>query len=573
MKTTLIIITIMCMSMFADAQTICHTPQVSSQQLLKRYMFKSKSANDSIYLLRVYFHVVRKSDGTGGHSSQDVHDSFNILNRDFNSHGIYFIWNGNIDYIDDSSKYYYPDSYIFTYNNHQDGIDIYLYPDEVSEDYTGGLANGVGNSSELYVGGKYWKSPYPSLATSHVVSHEMGHVLGLWHTHHGTVYEVGDANQCAELVDGSNSDTCGDYIEDTPADPHLNFNVNPITCQWLGTGIDANGDNYAPDTRLIMSYTDIRCMDYFSSKQGERMKDAVSTLSHLQSCIISLSISGPSALCDSNDYSVTNLPSGASVSWNMTIDGDSTAAQLSVNTPAINQCQISRTGPQYLSFTATLTATIIYQNDTIAVLSKDINAPAQSLPIPYVIINTQTDLGTGGMVGSFNNINLNPNVMYYLNSLYFNGKTPSLQVSPINGNYMFTPADSNGYHVMVPQGGSVIAVFSDGCTTTNWIFWGHNSAYLMSIGGGEGQLIVDITENDSAVSEVTDTRSKEEMPVSLDNLEWTLEVYEASAFRKVKTVDVKGNEYTLDTSSLPKGIYIVRAIIGKEILSEKITIK
>ena len=44
----------MCMSMFADAQTICHTPQVSSQQLLKRYMFKSKSANNSIYLLRVY---------------------------------------------------------------------------------------------------------------------------------------------------------------------------------------------------------------------------------------------------------------------------------------------------------------------------------------------------------------------------------------------------------------------------------------------------------------------------------------------------------------------------------------
>lgn len=286
-----------------------------------------------------------------------------------------------------------------------------------------------------------------------------------------------------------------------------------------------------------------------------------------------LSISGSSALCDSNDYSVTNLPSGASVSWNMTIDGDSTAAQLSVDTPAINQYQISRTGPQYVSFTATLTATIIYENDTIAVLCKEINAPALSLPIPYVIINTQTDLGTGGMVGSFNNINLNPNVMYYLNSLYFNGKTPSLQVSPINGNYMFTPADSNGYHVMVPQGGSVIAVFSDGCTTTNWIFWGHNSAYLMSIGGGDGQLIVDITKNDSAVSEVTDTQIKEEMPFSLDNLEWTFEVYEASAFRKVKTVDVKGNEYTLDTSSLQKGIYIVRAIIGKDILSEKITIK
>ncbi len=560
------------MSIFANAQTICHTPQVSSQQLMKRYMFKSKSTNDSIYLLRVYFHVMRKSDGTGGHSSKDVYDSFNILNRDFNSHGIYFIWNGNIDYIDDSSKYYYPNSNIFTYNNHQDGIDIYLFPDEVNEGYEGGLANGVGNSSELYVGGLYWKSPYPSLATSHVVSHEMGHVLGLWHTHHGTMYEGGDANQCAELVDGSNSDTCGDYIEDTPADPHLNFNVNPITCQWLGSGQDANGDNYAPDTRLIMSYTDIRCMDYFSAKQGERMKDAVSTLSHLQSCIVGPTIIGPSSLCDTNDYSITNLPTGSNVSWNLLINGDSTAAQLSVNTPGINQCQISRTGSQYESFTATLTATVIYQNDTITVLSKDINAPAQFVSVPYTIINTQGSGGTGGMVGSYNNIDIKPNTMYYLSSLYFMGKSPSIQGSPIPGSYMFTPSGISGYNVMVPQGGNLIAQFSDGCISTTWSFWGNSSVHLMSISGGDGQLNIEITKNDSSVSEVTEYGSKMESSENLADLEWMLEVYEASSFRKVKTVDVRGSSYTLDTSSLPKGIYIIRAIIGKEILSEKITI-
>lgn len=86
----------------------------------------------------------------------------------------------------------------------------------------------------------------------------MGHVLNLFHTHHGTyIYERG-ANDCAELVNGSNSITCGDFITDTPADPYLGFNVDPVTFTWNSSGIDANGDAYHPDVRLIMSYTDPR---------------------------------------------------------------------------------------------------------------------------------------------------------------------------------------------------------------------------------------------------------------------------------------------------------------------------
>ena len=76
-------------------------------------------------------------------------------------------------------------------------------------------------SSEFWVSGSYWKSPNNSLTKSHVISHEMGHVLYLWHTHHGTFNEGGNDNPCPELVNGSNSATCGDYVTDTPADPHL----------------------------------------------------------------------------------------------------------------------------------------------------------------------------------------------------------------------------------------------------------------------------------------------------------------------------------------------------------------
>ena len=65
-------------------------------------------------------------------------------------------------------------------------------------------------------------------ATS-TVAHEMGHCLGLYHTHNGT----GDNNGTPELVNGSNSSTAGDYITDTPADPN----------RWNGFGVYWRGFN------------------------------------------------------------------------------------------------------------------------------------------------------------------------------------------------------------------------------------------------------------------------------------------------------------------------------------------
>ncbi len=70
-----------------------------------------------------------------------------------------------------------------------------------------------------------------------------------------------------------------------PADPHLHFNVNQSNCKWNGFDTDANGDSYNPDEKNIMSYTDVNCMKYFTPKQGERMRNAISTLPYLQQTI------------------------------------------------------------------------------------------------------------------------------------------------------------------------------------------------------------------------------------------------------------------------------------------------
>ena len=213
------------------AQDVCGTPAITNIENLKILSSPHKRTANTSYTLWVYFHVIRTTPGTGGVGTLIVDSAYNKLNQDFNSHGIYFNWDGIIDYID-SSAYYFsiPDTSIFHERNHINGIDIYLFPVNPVYliDYLG-ETRGVGMNSEFLVVGNDNNTPACMTST---ISHEMGHVLNLWHTHHGTYTEGSptnpgyDANQCKELVNGSNSSSCGDYVEDTPADPNLIGEVN-----------------------------------------------------------------------------------------------------------------------------------------------------------------------------------------------------------------------------------------------------------------------------------------------------------------------------------------------------------
>ena len=81
------------------------------------------------------------------------------------------------------------------------------------------------------------------------IPHELGHYFGLLHT-----FE----NPGSELVDGSNCDTAGDLVCDTPADfanpgDEQNSLVND-DCIFVAGITDSNGDWFDPDTGNIMSY-------------------------------------------------------------------------------------------------------------------------------------------------------------------------------------------------------------------------------------------------------------------------------------------------------------------------------
>lgn len=258
------------------AQDFCLTPANSNFSGAESQIANMNESGP--FFLKIYVHVIRQSNGTGGQSNNEVDEALLFLDQDFNPHNIFFVWDCQIDYIDNDAYFDSPSGSIFNINSHTDGIDVYLYNDHLQPSPSGnGLANGIG-SSAFYVFGNYWEAPHGSLVRSHVISHEMGHCLNLWHTWQGP-------NGCAELVDGSNCNGCGDLVCDSPASPGLGFNVDPNTCDWLGSGTDSNGDAYMPNEAIIMEYSHPDCMSYFTDGQGQRMRNSINTLAVLQATI------------------------------------------------------------------------------------------------------------------------------------------------------------------------------------------------------------------------------------------------------------------------------------------------
>lgn len=265
------------------SQVFCLTEKSDKNAELEEFynstIKSTKAANT--YCLRIYVHVLRRSDGTGGQSWLGVIAALRYLDMDFNPHGIYFQWDQSIDFIDDD-RYFNPDhTNILKVNNHVDGIDVYLADDSLL-DY--GEADGLGESSGFYIMG--------SAVRSHLISHEMGHVLFLHHTH------AQDEQGCKEYVDGRNTSQCGDFVSDTPPDPGMYSNVDVSDCEWdeydngNSNHYDPEGVPYDPDETNIMSYTNIQCMTGFTQGQGTRMRNAIATLPHLISATVDCGSNG-----------------------------------------------------------------------------------------------------------------------------------------------------------------------------------------------------------------------------------------------------------------------------------------
>lgn len=176
------------------------------------------------------------------------------------------------------------------------------------------LAGGVGYypSSQrhtVFLFRKWWDSGQGTFL------HELGHVFGLFHTHHGLV-EAEDG--LPELADGSNCEEAGDLLCDTPADPRFRESaVDPLFCERETPACQPDCTNnvdaqlYAPDMADVMSYYTDACLidapeTRYTEQQRQRMLCAIQESNNLQTV-----------------FSPTTMASGYSIiKFDMPCDGD-----------------------------------------------------------------------------------------------------------------------------------------------------------------------------------------------------------------------------------------------------------
>jgi Secretion system C-terminal sorting domain/Pregnancy-associated plasma protein-A len=241
------------------------------------------------YNVRLAFHIVRDSNGIGGITQEQLDKAMATLSNDFNPSITFTLV--KIDEIKSTfAKNYFVDNAYKLPNNSSvipplwydlveenkipDALNVYIGPS--SNSFDGGIASP--SRLACTIGGSRVDVPGTAakyLVTSHAISHEVAHLLGLLHTFSAT------ENVAGNPYVNANCSTTGDLVCDTPVDPTQpridlanDFDFRPLlsNCVWNNTSkVDSNSVLYHPSTTNIMAYTHIGCMTKFTDGQFRRM--------------------------------------------------------------------------------------------------------------------------------------------------------------------------------------------------------------------------------------------------------------------------------------------------------------
>jgi hypothetical protein len=222
-----------------------------------------------IVTVRIKFNIFCNDDGTNCASSPSgVAAQMSQLNSDFSPYRIEFV--EQTEYINSTFYRTFTSSKHFgmktTYKDdpaHQ--INVYVVN---SSFFFRGLGtfpwdpNAMGSLGGIIMDDDWFGSGFK------VLTHEVGHNLGLWHTHHG-VSELGAtpcSSACYERADGLNADTTGDFAADTPATP-----LNLVCSDPTGSDSCSSPPTPWAPTQLenYMGYSG--CWTMFTAQQAGRM--------------------------------------------------------------------------------------------------------------------------------------------------------------------------------------------------------------------------------------------------------------------------------------------------------------
>ncbi len=274
-----------------------------------------------------------------------------------------------------------------------------------------------------------------------------------------------------------------------------------------------------------------------------------------------LTINGPNTIYGSASYYVEDLPSGLNVTWHLSDSYFNNSNYIHQNSPFTNYCTIDASTCRDMT-DATLTALFRNGNDSIyGFVDKTISAPKTGMEGTY----------TNGLTTK--PINL-PNPLYVLPNIIVTITSPCLKGTTVTYSGDFTPTNwlhnsSQGtLKVGVPLSGTlVVQIACNSGATHNLPIIVTNNPYLLSVILSEDQMKISI------ISELEEGKEESTQKINDGDFVWTLEIYNATTGEKVIRQKVVGEDVEICTTDWKPGIYIIRAIIGENVLTEKVVIK
>lgn len=271
---------------------------------------------------------------------------------------------------------------------------------------------------------------------------------------------------------------------------------------------------------------------------------------------MNLKIDGPQLISSSGQYHIDNLPSGVTVSWSISDNYYNNGYNLLIqNYPSQGQCMIVRDINHDL-MGDTLTAKIKYNGTTVRKLTKS------GL---YAYAGFKGYYTSGNLSGDINNsyFNIRPNVTTHIVSPNFLGATVSYNNSAAIPSY-WNFDSYNGYlNFITTNTSSPVIINIDDVCGNHYLLYAAptNSSYSMNIINCDSGITVKQVEDGDASKNFTP-----EEP-------WTLEITSATTGRVMVKQSSTSRSETISTAGWPKGIYVVKVTIGKEVLTEKVMVK
>lgn len=254
-------------------------------------------------------------------------------------------------------------------------------------------------------------------------------------------------------------------------------------------------------------------------------------------------------------YSVGNLPAGFTVSWSLS-DSYYNQNCLQQNYPSTNQCTITRA--QYHNMMdATLTATIKYNGVTVLTETRSVNA--------YTDFYGQYD--SGGLTGTINYQHIlyaRPGSSTYITSPNFEGATVSYDNTGTIPSYFYFDTTQWKLYFVMPTNNNGIPIMinvNDGCGN-------YYQLYAMPV----NYKNLEILSDDNFIIIMLNEEGNSERGLGLDR-DWTVEIRNATTGALMATQSLSSHLVTISTTGWAEGIYVVKATIGKEVLTKKIIVK